>query len=112
VSLPKPKPTRYAKNWDADMPYDVGLGDLDAAVEAACARAGTAEAAAHAESLAQQAHENLEALAALVLRESRHGTEQRRREREKPQGEALAALLRAEETVPTRRYKARFRLFR
>ena len=35
VSLAKPKPTRYARLWDPDMPFDVALEDLDAAVEAA-----------------------------------------------------------------------------
>ena len=38
VSLAKPKPTRYARLWDPDMPFDVALEGLDAAVEAACAR--------------------------------------------------------------------------
>ena len=66
VSLAKPKPTRYARQWDPDMPFDAGLEDLDAAVEAALRRARTAEAGAHAETLATAAHEQLERLSALV----------------------------------------------
>jgi len=72
VSLPKPKPTRYARQWDPDMPFDVPLTDLDAAVEAARARARDAGAVAHAEGLATAAHENLALLAQLVLPSSRH----------------------------------------
>lgn len=67
VSLAKPKPTRYARLWDPDMPHGVGLGDLDAAVEAALARAARPEAAEHAEHLALTAHENLEQLARRVV---------------------------------------------
>ena len=42
VSLAKPKPTRYAKHWDPDMPFDVTLEGLDAAIAAAIQRAGRA----------------------------------------------------------------------
>jgi hypothetical protein len=66
VSLAKPKPTRYARQWDPDMPFDAGLEDLDAAVEAALRRAREAGAGAHAEGLAVAAHEQLEALARRV----------------------------------------------
>ena len=72
VSLPKPKPTRYARQWDPDMPFDVSLADLDAAVAAARERARDAAAVAHAEGLATAAHDNLAALAGLVLPASRH----------------------------------------
>lgn len=66
VSLAKPKPTRYARQWDPDMPFDTGLDDLDAAVETALRRARRAESGAHAERLALAAHEQLERLAAIV----------------------------------------------
>ena len=66
VSLAKPKPTRYARLWDPDMPFDVALEQLDAAIAAALARAERPEAAEHAAGLSRAAHENLEALAALV----------------------------------------------
>ena len=66
VSLAKPKPTRYARQWDPGMPFDVGVEQLDAAVEAALREAPRAEAAAHAEQLALAAHGQLEALARLV----------------------------------------------
>ena len=49
------------------MPFEVALGELDAAVEAACARALRAEAAEHAERLALEAHEHLRDVARLVL---------------------------------------------
>jgi len=71
VSLAKGKPTRYARRWDPDMPYEVGLADLDAAVEAALDRGRRPEAAAHATVLALAAHENLEAFGRLVLASSR-----------------------------------------
>ena len=67
VSLAKPKPTRYARLWDPGMPFGVALGELDAAVEAALARASRPEAAEHAERLALAAHENLEQLARRVV---------------------------------------------
>ena len=67
VSLAKPKPTRYARQWDPGMPFDVGLEDLGAAVEAARREAARAPAAAHAEELAVAAHEQLQALARLVV---------------------------------------------
>ena len=72
VSLPKPKPTRYARQWDPDMPFDVALTDLDAAVESARGRARDAGAVAHAEGLAAAAHENLASLAQLVLPSSQY----------------------------------------
>jgi len=71
VSLAKPKPTRYARQWDPDMPFDAGLEDIDAGVEAALRRSRTAEAATHAEALSTAAHEQLERLAALVAARTR-----------------------------------------
>jgi Polysaccharide pyruvyl transferase len=67
VSLSKPKPTRYARLWDPDMPFDVGLDELDDAVGAAVARAATPEAGEHADRLSRASHEHLERLAELVL---------------------------------------------
>jgi len=67
VSLSKPKPTRYARLWDADMPFDVALDELDDAAAAAIARAATPAAAEHADRLSRAAHENLETLAELVF---------------------------------------------
>jgi Polysaccharide pyruvyl transferase len=67
VSLAKPKPVRYARLWDPDMPFGVGLAELDAAVEAAVARARRPEAAEHAQRLSLLAHDNLEAMARRVL---------------------------------------------
>ena len=71
VSLAKPKPTRYARQWDPDMPFDAGLEDIDAGVEAALRRSRTAEAGTHAEALSTAAHEQLERLAALVAARTR-----------------------------------------
>ena len=67
VSLSKPKPTRYAKLWDAAMPFDVALEQLDDAVAAAITLAATPAAADHAERLARTAHDNLQSLSELVL---------------------------------------------
>ena len=67
VSLSRPKTTRYARTWDADMPFDVGPDGLDAAVARALARAEEPEAAAHAAGLSRLAHERLNALAHRAL---------------------------------------------
>jgi hypothetical protein len=67
VSLAKPKPTRYARLWDPDMPFGVGLDDLDGAIEAARARARTPAAHDHATRLAHAADANLSHLARLDL---------------------------------------------
>ncbi len=67
VSLVRPKTTRYARTWDADMPFDVGPDGLDAAVARAIARAEEPEAAAHAAGLSRLAHERLNALAHRAL---------------------------------------------
>jgi Polysaccharide pyruvyl transferase len=67
VSLSKPKPTRYARLWDPDMPFDVALDELDDAVGSAVARAATVAAAKHADRLSRAAHENLARLSELVL---------------------------------------------
>ncbi len=98
VSLAKPKPTRYARLWDPDMPFDVALEGLDAAVEAACARAQQPDAVEHAANLARAAHENLEDLARLVLgAQGREGVTQRLADRHEPQLEALAGQLAAQQ---------------
>ena len=67
VSLARPKTTRYARTWDADMPFDVGPDGLEAAVARAIARAEEPEAAAHAAGLSRHAHERLNALAHRAL---------------------------------------------
>ncbi len=67
VSLIRPKVTRYARTWDADMPFDVGPDGLDAAVARAIARADEPEAAAHAAGLSRLAHERLTGLAHRAL---------------------------------------------
>jgi len=67
VSLARPKTTRYARTWDADMPFDVDPDGLDAAVARAIARADEPEAAAHAAGLSRLAHERLNALAHRAL---------------------------------------------
>ena len=67
MSLVRPKVTRYARTWDADMPFAVALDGLDAAVERAIAHADEPEAAAHAAGLSRLAHERLNALADRAL---------------------------------------------
>jgi hypothetical protein len=99
VSLAKPKPTRYARLWDPDMPFDVTLEGLDGAVEAACARADEPAAAAHAASLSLAAHENLQALARLVQgAPDPAGVTQRLADRHQHQLGALAGQFTARET--------------
>ena len=99
VSLAKPKPTRYAKHWDPDMPFDVTLEGLDAAIAAACLRAADPAAVEHSERLALAAHENLEALARLVLAEADPaGVAQRLASRHHDQLGALAGHLAAQES--------------
>lgn len=66
ISLRRPKPTRYARTWDPHMPFDVTLGRLDAAVEAAIDRGRRPEAAAHTDALARRADRHLERLARAV----------------------------------------------
>jgi hypothetical protein len=67
VSLRRSKPTRYARTWDPDMPYDVSLPALDAAVGAAMTAAEHPEVAARSAALVQRTHRHLTSLAADVL---------------------------------------------
>ena len=97
VSLSKPKPTRYARLWDPDMPFDVALEGLDAAIEAALARGRRPEAAEHAAGLSLAAHENLEALARLVRVPGPGEVAQRVADRHPHQLAALAARLTAQQ---------------
>jgi hypothetical protein len=67
VSLSRWKPTQYARAWDDDMPYDVALRDLDAAIVAAEAAGRRPEVQARSAGLAAEAHAHLEGLARRVL---------------------------------------------
>ena len=67
VTLSRWKPTQYARAWDADMPFDVGLDDLDAAIAAAEAAGRRPEVAERSAALAHAAHEHLDGLARRVL---------------------------------------------
>jgi len=99
VSLAKPKPTRYAKHWDPEMPFDVTLEGLDAAIAAAIRRADEPAAVEHAERLALAAHENLERLARLVLGATDPaGVGERLASRHQDQLGALAGHLAAQES--------------
>jgi Polysaccharide pyruvyl transferase len=102
VSLAKPKPTRYAKEWDPAMPYDVALDDLDAAIEAAISRAGRREAVAHAERLAVAAHDHLSELARLATTAPPADAGARVAARHRDQLEALATLHDAQQAEATR----------
>ena len=55
VTLSRHKPTQYARTWDPEMPFDVGLDDLDNAVEAAVAAAARTEVVARSEELSRLA---------------------------------------------------------
>jgi polysaccharide pyruvyl transferase WcaK-like protein len=125
VSLAKPKPTRYARHWDPDMPFDVALEGLDAAIDAACLRAAQPEAAEHATRLALAAHENLQALARLVQGATdRTRAAGRLASRHEVQRPALAGYLAAQDSELAQlshdverlrgrpRWKAPLRLFR
>jgi polysaccharide pyruvyl transferase WcaK-like protein len=67
LSLPKPKPTRYARRWDPDMPYDVTPDQLDEAVGTAMLQAQRPEVAARSADVVRQAHESMLRLVDRVL---------------------------------------------
>ena len=67
VTLARWKPTQYARAWDPDMPFDVGLRELDGAVEAAIAAGRRSDVAERSAALAWRAHEHQAALARRVL---------------------------------------------
>jgi polysaccharide pyruvyl transferase WcaK-like protein len=67
ITLSRWKPTQYARAWDAEMPFDVALDDLDAAIAAAVAAGRRPEVAERSASLAWRAHEHLGALSHRVL---------------------------------------------
>jgi hypothetical protein len=78
LTLSRWKPTQYAHTWDAGMPFDVGIDELDAAVEAALAGARRGADAARTEELSRLAHEHLGDLAARVrAQRSRAGSSER-----------------------------------
>lgn len=83
VTLRRTKPTRYARVWDPDMPYDVTLPRLDDAIEQALAAGERPEVAARAADLTRLAYENLESLADRVLTAARTQTEEDRELRRK-----------------------------
>jgi hypothetical protein len=68
VSLAKPKPTHYARQWDPGMPYGIRPPALDAAVRAALLRADDPAAADHSARLARRADAHLSQLARIVAR--------------------------------------------
>jgi hypothetical protein len=74
VSLSKPKPTRYARTWDAAMPFDVALEDLDEAVGRALELGRDPAIAQHAADLSRRAHEHLTRTADEVLERARTST--------------------------------------
>jgi hypothetical protein len=67
VTLARHKPTKYALTWDRDMPFDVSLAGLDAAVADAVASADRPEVAARSAELSRLAHEHLTELADRVM---------------------------------------------
>jgi len=81
VSLARPKVSAYAADWDPDMPYDVGLADLDDAIARAVAQAQRPEAAAASAQLARRAHDELADLATEVLALARADTDATRARR-------------------------------
>jgi hypothetical protein len=74
VTLARWKPTQYARTWDRDMPFDVGLAGLDAAVAAAVAAGRRPEVAERSAALSVRAHEHLGGLAREVLALARADT--------------------------------------
>ena len=67
VSQVRSKPARYARTWDRDMPYNVSLPALDAAVGSALAAAERPDVAARSAALVQRSHQHLTSLAGDVL---------------------------------------------
>lgn len=81
VSLRRGKVSAYAADWDPDMPCDVGLAQLDAAIAGALAQAARPESAARSAQLARRAHDELVDLATEVLALARGDTEATRARR-------------------------------
>ena len=66
-ALSRYTPTKYALTWDPDMPFDVPIDSLDAAIETALASADRPEVAARSAELSRRAHEHLTDLADRVM---------------------------------------------
>lgn len=81
VSLARPKVSAYAADWDPDMPYGVGLADLDAAIARALAVAERPESAAASRALSRRVHDELADLATEVLALARADTDATRARR-------------------------------
>ncbi|HEY8454770.1 MAG TPA: polysaccharide pyruvyl transferase family protein [Actinopolymorphaceae bacterium] len=67
VSLSRAKVNRYARHWDPDMPYDVGLDDLDTAIGQAMSVASRPDVVERSRMLSQLAHDSLRDLADRVV---------------------------------------------
>ncbi|MGH3487187.1 MAG: polysaccharide pyruvyl transferase family protein [Actinopolymorphaceae bacterium] len=105
VTLSRTKPTRYARVWDPEMPFDVSLAGLDAAVGAALEAAERPEVLARSRELSQLAHDNLTAFAeqvtTLAATQTAEDKARRREARQRAEGALLAS--RTEELKRARR---------
>lgn len=101
VSFARPKPTKYARTWDPDMPFEVAFDELDTAVKQALAAGDDPRVAARSAELTQLAHDNLEDLANRVLAMARSETATDREQRQRSRLQHQAALA-ANEAVTSR----------
>ncbi|MEQ7009778.1 polysaccharide pyruvyl transferase family protein [Actinopolymorpha sp. B17G11] len=118
VTLSRTKPTRYARAWDPDMPFDVSLGGLDAAVGMALEAADRPEVLARSRELSQLAHDNLtnfaEQVTTLAATQTAEDKARRRDARRHTQAALLASrteeLKRAREELMAIRSSRTYRL--
>lgn len=81
VTVTRPKPTRYAAHWDAQMPYGIDVPDLDAAFGCALEIGGRDEVLEASRELTRLADSNVRSLAELVLTAATERTPAQREER-------------------------------
>jgi polysaccharide pyruvyl transferase WcaK-like protein len=93
VTLSRTKPTRYARVWDPDMPFDVSLDELDSAIGRALANAERPEVLKRSQELSRLAHENLTDLADRVLTMARTQTDADRQARAELRRQVHTAML-------------------
>lgn len=93
VSLARPKPTKYARTWDPEMPYGVAFDELDAAVEKALELGVDPDVRARSARLSDLVDQNLRDLADRVLTMAREETDADRERRARARRRDRAAFV-------------------